>query len=63
MSGKAQLVVPRRIRENEGFKSTDRFAAIEVRGGVLFKRVVIPEVKIEFESLSRHIRSHLKRQS
>jgi bifunctional DNA-binding transcriptional regulator/antitoxin component of YhaV-PrlF toxin-antitoxin module len=60
MSGKGQLVVPRRIRQKEGFKSTDRFVAIEVRDGVLFKRVEIPKAKIEFESLSRDIRSHLK---
>ena len=61
MSGKGQLVVPRRIREKEGFKTTDRFVAIEVRNGVLFKRVEIPEVKIEFESLSQDIQSHLKK--
>ena len=61
MSGKGQLVVPRRIREKEGFKTTDRFVAIEVRDGVLFKRVEIPKVKIEFESLSRDIHSHLKK--
>ena len=35
--------------------------AIEVRDGVLFKRVEIPEVKIEFESLSRDIQSHFKK--
>lgn len=61
MSGKGQLVVPRRIRENEGFTSNDRFVAIEVKDGVLFKRVDIPKVKIEFESLSRDIQSHLRR--
>jgi len=61
MSGKGQLVVPRRIREKEGLKTSDRFVAIEVKGGVLFKRVEIPKVKIEFESLSRDIESHLKR--
>jgi bifunctional DNA-binding transcriptional regulator/antitoxin component of YhaV-PrlF toxin-antitoxin module len=60
MSGKGQLVVPRRIRENEGFSSSDRFVAIEVEDGVLFKRVDIPKVKIEFDSLSRDIQSHLK---
>ena len=60
MSEKGQLVVPRSIREKEGFKSSDRFVAIEVRDGVLFKRVEIPEVKLEFESLSRDIRSHLR---
>jgi bifunctional DNA-binding transcriptional regulator/antitoxin component of YhaV-PrlF toxin-antitoxin module len=60
MSEKGQLVVPRRIREKEGFKSSDRFVAIEVKDGVLFKRVEIPEVKIEFEALSRDIQSHFK---
>ena len=60
MSGKGQLVVPRRIREKERFKSSDRFVAIEVKDGVLFKRVEIPQVKIEFESLSRDIQSHLR---
>ena len=61
MSEKGQLVVPRRIREKEGFKSSDRFIAIEVNDGVLFKRVEIPEVKIEFEALSRDIQSHFKK--
>ena len=58
MSEKGQLVVPRSIREKEGFKGSDRFVALEVKNGVLFKRVDIPEV--EFESLSRDIRSHLR---
>lgn len=61
MSEKGQLVVPRRIREKEGFKSSDRFVAIEVKDGVLFKRVDIPEVRIEFETLSRDIESHFKK--
>jgi bifunctional DNA-binding transcriptional regulator/antitoxin component of YhaV-PrlF toxin-antitoxin module len=61
MSEKGQLVVPRRIRKKEGFTSSDRFMAIEVKDGVLFKRVEIPKVEIEFESLSRDIQSHLKR--
>ena len=61
MSEKGQLVVPRRIRKKEGFTSSDRFVAIEVKDGVLFKRVDIPKVEIEFESLSRDIQSHLKR--
>ncbi|TLX94535.1 MAG: hypothetical protein E6K96_08380 [Thaumarchaeota archaeon] len=61
MSEKGQLVVPRRIREKEGFKGSDRFVAIEVKDGVLFKRVEIPEVKIEFESLSRDIQFHFKK--
>jgi bifunctional DNA-binding transcriptional regulator/antitoxin component of YhaV-PrlF toxin-antitoxin module len=62
MSEKGQLVVPRRIRKKEGFSSRDRFIAIEVKDGVLFKKLEMPEVKIEFESLSRDIQSHLKKQ-
>jgi bifunctional DNA-binding transcriptional regulator/antitoxin component of YhaV-PrlF toxin-antitoxin module len=61
MSQKGQLVVPRRIREKEGFKSSDRFVAIEVKDGVLFKRVEIPDVKIEFGTLSRDIAAHFKK--
>ena len=61
MSEKGQLVVPKRIRKKEGFNISDRFVAIEVKDGVLFKRVDIPQVKIEFESLSRDIESHLKK--
>jgi bifunctional DNA-binding transcriptional regulator/antitoxin component of YhaV-PrlF toxin-antitoxin module len=61
MSEKGQLVVPRRIRKKEGFRGSDRFVAIEVEDGVLFKRVEIPDVEIEFEALSRDISSHFKK--
>ncbi len=63
MSEKGQLVVPRKIRKKEGFKNSDRFVAIDVKGGVLFKKVNIPEVKIEFEELSKELRAHLKKQN
>jgi bifunctional DNA-binding transcriptional regulator/antitoxin component of YhaV-PrlF toxin-antitoxin module len=62
MSEKGQLVVPRRIRKKEGFSSSDRFIAVEVKDGVLFKKVDIPKVRIEFESLSKDIQAHLKKQ-
>ena len=62
MSRKGQLVVPHKIRKKEDFKDSDRFIAIDVKDGVLFKRVNIPDVKIEFESLSNDIASHLKKQ-
>lgn len=61
MSHKGQLVVPRRIREQEDFKASDRFVAIQVKDGVLFKRVEIPDVEVEFESLSKDIAAHFKR--
>ena len=44
MYEKGQLVVPRRIRKKEGFRGSDRFVAIEVKDGVLCKRVEIPDV-------------------
>ena len=60
MSPKGQLVVPRGIRIREKFQPSDRFVAFEVKGGVLFKRVNIPDVKVEFESLSREIAKQFK---
>ena len=60
MSEKGQLVVPQKIRRKEGLKSSDRFVAIGIKGGVLFKKVDISEIKIEFDSLSKEIDEHLK---
>ena len=55
--------MPRSIREKEGFKSSDKFIAIQVKDSVLFKRVDTPKVKIEFESLSRNLESHLRKRA
>jgi len=60
MSPKGQLVVPRQIRVKENFRPSDRFVAFGVNGGVLFKRVNIPDVKVEFESLSKEIAKQFK---
>ena len=60
MSPKGQLVVPKEIRLSERFKPSDRFVAFGIRGGVLFKKVAIPTVKAEFESLSREIAEQFK---
>ena len=61
MSPKGQLVVPKEIRVKQKFKPTDRFVAFSVKGGVLFKRVNIPDVNAEFESLSRDIAKQVKK--
>ena len=61
MSGKGQLVVPTRIRKGEGFKVSDRFIAVEIKDGVVFKRVNIPKVKIEFEAISKDLGARLKK--
>ena len=60
MSPKGQLVVPMEIREKEKFRSGDRFVAVGIKSGVLFKRVNIPDVRIEFESLSKEIAKQFK---
>ncbi len=60
MSPKGQLVVPRDIRIKERFQPSDRFVAFSVKGGVLFKRVNIPDVRVEFESLSKEIAKQFK---
>ena len=61
MSPKGQLVVPKEIRTKQKFKPTDRFVAFSVKGGVLFKRINIPDVNAEFESLSRDIAKQVKK--
>jgi len=62
MSPKGQLVVPKDIREKEKFEPTDRFVAVGITGGVVFKRVNIPNVEAEFMSLSKEIVKQFKEQ-
>lgn len=62
MSPKGQLVVPQDIREKEGFNPGDRFVSFPVKGGVLFKRVKIPEVKLEFKKLAKEVEQQFKKQ-
>ena len=62
MSPKGQLVVPQEIREEESFKAGDRFIAFSVKEGVLFKRVDMPNAKVEFEKLSKEIEAKFKKQ-
>ncbi|MBI2668297.1 AbrB family transcriptional regulator [Candidatus Woesearchaeota archaeon] len=62
MSLKGQLVVPQEIRDVEGFTAGDRFIPFPVKNGVLFKRVKIPNVNVEFEKLSKEIEQRFKKQ-
>lgn len=62
MSPKGQLVVPQEIRETEDFKPGDRFVPLAIKEGVLFKKVEIPDVKLEFEKLSEEIQAQFKKQ-
>lgn len=60
MSSKGQLVVPQRIRQKQHFNPSDRFVAFEVNDGIVFKRVKIPNVKVEFKALSKEISRQFK---
>ena len=62
MSPKGQLVVSWDIRQKEGFSPGDRFVPFPVKGGVLFKKVEIPNVKAEFQQLSKEIEKQFKKQ-
>ena len=61
MSPKGQLVVPQEIREKEGFDPGDRFIPFPIKGGILFKRVKIPDIKVEFKKLSEEIEAQFKK--
>lgn len=60
MSAKGQLVVPQGIREKEGFAVGDRFIPLQVKDGVLFKRIELSNVKDEFEKLSAEVEKQFK---
>ncbi|MEK6907361.1 MAG: AbrB/MazE/SpoVT family DNA-binding domain-containing protein [Nanoarchaeota archaeon] len=60
MSPKGQLVVPQEIREKEGFESGDRFMPFQIKDGILFKKVKIPDVKSEFRKLSKEVQKQFK---
>jgi len=59
MSSKGQLVVPKKIREQEGFKDSDRFIAVPVEDGVVFKKIDI-DVKKEYEELTEEMRNKME---
>lgn len=61
MSDKGQLVVPQDIRENLNLFPGERFIAFAVQDGVLFKKVDIPKVKLDFNSLAKEVEAQFKR--
>jgi len=54
MSPKGQLVVPKAIRDEAGFEPSDRFIAMPVEDGVIFKKIDI-DIEKEYERLSRQV--------
>lgn len=59
MSRKGQLVVPKEIREEGGFKESDRFIAMPVEDGVVFKKIDI-DVEQEYEQLSKQVQQRFE---
>ena len=61
MSPKGQLVVPKAIRERAGFEPSDRFIAMSVEDGVIFKKIDI-DVEAEYARLSRQVQERFERE-
>lgn len=59
MSRKGQLVVPKEIREEGGFEESDRFIAMPVEDGVVFKKLDI-DVEQEYEQLSKQVQQRFE---
>ncbi|MFB6167145.1 MAG: AbrB/MazE/SpoVT family DNA-binding domain-containing protein [Candidatus Nanohaloarchaea archaeon] len=59
MSEKGQLVVPREIREEEGFEPSDRFVAVPIEDGVAFKRIDL-DVEEEYRELAGKVRERFR---
>ena len=62
MSPKGQLVVPQGIREKEHFEIGYRFMPFAVKGGILFKKLEMPDIKQEFESISKEIQKQFEKE-
>jgi AbrB family looped-hinge helix DNA binding protein len=61
MSPKGQLVVPKTIREQIGFEPSDRFIAMPVEDGVIFKKIDI-DVEQEYDRLSQQVQERFERE-
>jgi AbrB family looped-hinge helix DNA binding protein len=58
MSEKGQLVVPQEIRDSLNLNPGDRFVAVPLSDGIVFKRIVMP--KIDFEALAKDVEKQFK---
>lgn len=62
MSIKGQLVVPQTIRETSNLNPGERFVAFPVEEGVLFKKIEIPQVKLEWQQLAKEVQARFRKQ-
>jgi bifunctional DNA-binding transcriptional regulator/antitoxin component of YhaV-PrlF toxin-antitoxin module len=61
MSDKGQLVVPQEIRESANLNPGQKFVAFPLSDGVLFKKVEMPKVKLDFEALAKDVETQFKK--
>lgn len=61
MSPKGQFVVPKAIRKQIGFEPSDRFIAMPVEDGVIFKKIDI-DVEQEYVRLSQQVQKRFERE-
>ncbi len=59
MSEKGQLVVPKEIREDENFEPSDKFIAIPIKDGVIFKKIEI-DLEKEYDDLKKRVRKRFE---
>ena len=60
MSPKGQLVVPQEIREKLKFNPGDRFIAVQIEEGVVFKRIDLPDLKKKIEIITKQAEVQFK---
>jgi len=61
MSNKGQLVVPKDIREKEHFEPSDKFIAIPIKDGVIFKKIEI-DMEKEYGDLKNKVRERFQQE-
>ncbi|MFW6305643.1 MAG: AbrB/MazE/SpoVT family DNA-binding domain-containing protein [Candidatus Saliniplasma sp.] len=61
MSKKGQLVVPKDIREEEHFNPSDKFIAIPIKDGVIFKKIEI-DLEKEYDELKDKVQERFKKE-
>lgn len=62
MSEKGQLVVPQGVRESANLNPGERFFALPIQDGVVFKKVDMPKLKLDFESLAKDVEKQFRKE-